>query len=117
MWTLEYPEDAERDFELTFDHRFDVYIELRDRLDEALERAAERICNLRKEIDRLVDTPFIGNLRPDIFPGIRFLRRDKAAVWFLPVEDSRTVIVAVIFYGAQDHIRNMLVRMLAGYGP
>jgi plasmid stabilization system protein ParE len=114
VWTLEYSEDVERDFELIFDHLFDAYVELGDSPDEALERTAERIRKLRAEIDRLVDTPYIGTLRPDIYPGIRFLRRDKAAVWFLPVEDSRRIMIAAIFYGAQDHIRHMLARMLAG---
>ncbi|MDW9830400.1 type II toxin-antitoxin system RelE/ParE family toxin [Sinorhizobium meliloti] len=114
VWTLEYSEDAERDFELIFDHLFDAYVELGDSPDEAVERTAERIRKLRVEIDRLVDTPYIGTLRPDINSGIRFLRRDKAAIWFLRAEHSRTIIVAAIFYGAQDHIRNMLARMLAG---
>lgn len=114
MWTLEYSEDAERDFELIFDHLYEAYVEFGDLPDEAVQRSAERIRKLRTEIDRLVDTPYIGTLRPDICPGIRFLRRDKAAIWFLPVEDSRTIVVAAIFYGAQDHIRNMLARMLAG---
>lgn len=113
MWTLEYSEDVERDFELIFDHLFDSYVELGDSPEEALERTAERIRKLRVEIDRLVDTPYIGTLRPDIYPGIRFLRRDKAAVWFLPVESNRRIVIAAIFYGAQDHIRHMLVRMLA----
>lgn len=114
VWALEYSEDAERDFELIFDHLFDAYVELGDSPDEAVELTAGRIRKLRVEIERLVDTPYIGTLRPDIHPGIRFLRRDKAAIWFLPVEDSRTIIVAAIFYGAQDHIRNMLARLLAG---
>ena len=114
MWTLEYSEDAARDIELIFDHLFGVYVELGDTPDEAVERTAERIRKLHAEIDRLVDTPYIGTLRPDVHPGIRFLRRDKAAIWFLSIEHSRTIIVAAIFYGAQDHIRNMLARMLAG---
>ncbi|MGO6891170.1 MULTISPECIES: type II toxin-antitoxin system RelE/ParE family toxin [Rhizobium] len=114
VWTLEYSGDAERDFELIFDHLFDAYVEFGDSPDEAVERTAERIRKLRVEIDRLVDTPYIGTLRSDIHPGIRFLRRDKAAIWFLPVEHSRTIMVAAIFYGAQDHTRNMLARMLAG---
>jgi len=114
VWTLEYSEDAERDFELIFDHLFDAYVELGDSPDEAVERTAERIRKLRIEIDRLVDAPYIGTLRPDIHSGIRFLRRDMAAIWFLPVEHNRTIIVAAIFYGAQDHIRHMLARMLAG---
>ncbi|WP_157131519.1 type II toxin-antitoxin system RelE/ParE family toxin [Rhizobium sp. NXC14] len=113
VWTLEYSEDVARDFELIFDHLFDSYVELGDSPDEALERTAERIRKLRVEIDRLVDTPYIGTLRPDIYPGIRFLRRDKAAVWFLPVENSRRIIIAAVFHGAQDHIRHMLARMLA----
>ena len=114
MWTLEYSEDAERDFELIFDHLFDAYVELGDASDEAVERTAGRIRKLRVEIDRLAETPYIGTLRPDIHPGIRFLQRDKAAIWFLPVEHSRAVVVAAIFYGAQNHIRNMLARMLMG---
>ena len=114
MWTLEYSEGAERDFELIFDHLFGAYAELGDSPDEAFERAAERIRKLRVEIDRLVDTPYIGTVRADIYPEIRFLRRDKAAVWFLPVKDSRRIIIAAIFYGAQDHVRHMLARMLAG---
>jgi len=114
VWTLEYSEDAERDFELIFDHLFDAYVELGDPPDEAVERTAERVRKLRVEIDRLVETTYIETLRPDIHFGIRFLRRDKAAIWFLPVEHSRTIIVSAIFYGAQDHIRNMLARMLAG---
>ncbi|MCO6188539.1 type II toxin-antitoxin system RelE/ParE family toxin [Rhizobium sp. L1K21] len=112
VWTLEYAEEAERDFELIFDHLFDAYCELGEAPEEALEHAAARIRRLQKEINRLTDTPKIGTIRDDIYPGIRFLRRDKAAVWFLPVEDNRKIIVAAIFYGAQDHIRHMLARLL-----
>ncbi|WP_244514816.1 type II toxin-antitoxin system RelE/ParE family toxin [Ensifer sp. LCM 4579] len=99
---------------MIFHHLFDAYVELGDSNDEALERTVERIRKLRLEIDRLVDTPFIGTLRADIYPGIRFLRRDKAAIWFLPAEGSRTIFIAAIFHGTQDHIRHMLARMLAG---
>ncbi|MFB2564567.1 type II toxin-antitoxin system RelE/ParE family toxin [Rhizobium sp. IMFF44] len=112
MWSLEYSGDADLDFELTFDHLFAAYLDLGDPSGDALERAASRIRELRLEIDRLVETPYIGTLRPDIYPGIRFLRRDKAAVWFLPIEESRTIVVAAIFFGGQDHIRRMLARML-----
>ena len=112
VWTLEYVEAAEHDFALIFDHLLSAYLDLGDTLDDALDRAAERLRDLRRQIDRLVETPHIGTLRPDIYPGIRFLRRDKAAIWFLSVEDRSTIVVAAIFYGAQDHIRHMLARML-----
>lgn len=112
MWNLEYSKDADRDFELIFDHLFVAYIDLGDTPEEALERAAERIHALRLAIDRLVETPHIGTLRSDIHPGIRFLRRDGAAVWFLPIEERRTIVAAAIFFGGQGHIRRMLARLL-----
>jgi len=112
VWNLEYSHNAVLDFELIFDHLFAAYSELGDTSDEAWARAADRIRQLRLDIDRLVETPYIGTLRPDIHPGIRFLRRDKAVVWFLPVEESRAITVAAIFFGRQDHIRHMLARML-----
>jgi plasmid stabilization system protein ParE len=113
VWTLEYSKDAEHDFELIFDHLFEAYAEFESLPDEALEKAAELIRKLRAEVDHLVDTPYIGTLRPDIYPEVRFLLRDKAAIWFLPLERSRSIIVVAIFYGAQDHVRHMLTRLLA----
>lgn len=113
-WTLEYSAQAERDFELIFDHLFKAYLELGDAPQTAVESAALRIFSLQGEINRLVETPYIGTLRPDIYPGIRFLRRERAAIWFLPIEDSHTLVVAAIFYGAQNHIRHMLSRMPLG---
>lgn len=104
MWALEYAETAECDFELIFDHLLGSYLELGDPPDDAFDRVAERLRSLRHEIDRLVETPYIGTLRSDAYPGIRFLRRDKAALWFLPLEERSTIVVAAIFYGGQDHI-------------
>ncbi|ANL36486.1 type II toxin-antitoxin system RelE/ParE family toxin [Rhizobium phaseoli] len=112
MWRLEYSREAERDFELIFDHLFAAYSDLGDNADEALERAAGRIRELRSSVQRLIETPHIGTSRPDIHPGIRFLRRDKAVIWFLRMEDRQTIVVAAIFFGAQDHIRHMLRRLL-----
>ncbi|SEI21318.1 Plasmid stabilization system protein ParE [Rhizobium tibeticum] len=112
MWSLEYSAEGERDFELIFDHLSAAYSDLGDHPDEALERAAGRIRELRLSIQRLTETPHIGTLRSDIYTDIRYLRRDKAAVWFLPVVDRRMIIVAAIFFGAQDHIRHMMRRLL-----
>lgn len=112
MWKLEYSREAERDFELIFDHLFAAYSDLGDSAEEALERAAGRVRELRSSVRRLTETPHIGTLRSDIYPGIRFLRRDKAAIWFLPAADRQTIIVAAIFFGAQDHIRHMMRRLL-----
>ncbi|TIX87459.1 type II toxin-antitoxin system RelE/ParE family toxin [Rhizobium sp. P44RR-XXIV] len=112
MWNLEYSRDAVLDFELIFDHLSEAYGDLGDTSDEAWARAADRIRQLRTDIDRLVETPYIGTLRPDIHPGIRFLRRDKAVVWFRSDEERLMITVVAIFFGGQDHIRHMLARML-----
>jgi len=112
VWSLEYAGEAERDFELIFDHLFAAYSDLGDQPDEAWEHAAGRVRALRSSIQRLTETPYIGTLRSEIYPGIRFLRRDKAAVWFLPIIDRRTIIVAAVFFGAQDHVRHMMRRLL-----
>lgn len=112
MWSLEYSIEAERDFELIFDYLFAVYSDLGEHPDEALEHAAGRIRELRLSIGRLAETPHIGTLRSDIYPGIRFLRRDKKVVWFLPVVDRQMIVIAAIFFGAQDHIRHMMRRLL-----
>lgn len=113
MWTLDYAAAAERDFELIFDHLLATYIDLGEDPDAALERAARRIRTIRLSIDALANTPHIGTLRPDILPNLRFVRRDHAAVWFMPDTDRQHLLVAAIFFGAQDHIRKMLTRLLS----
>ncbi|PZQ50093.1 MAG: plasmid stabilization protein [Rhodovulum sulfidophilum] len=114
MWSIEYAEAAERDFELIFDHLFAAYVDLGEEPRVALDRAADRILGIRGAIGRLAGTPFIGTSRPDIRPGLRFLRRDGAAVWFIPDAERTVVTVLAIFFGGQDHIRHMLVRGLGG---
>jgi len=112
VWAVEYSRAAIRDFDLIFDHLLAAYGGLGDASEEAWARAADRLRRLRSDIDRLVDTPHIGTLRPDIHPGIRFLRRDRAAIWFLPDEARQVIVVAAVFFGGQDHITHMLARML-----
>ncbi len=112
MWRIEFSAEAVRDFELILDHLLSAYVEFGDEPEEAVRRAADRIRHLRTEIDRLIETPHIGTARSDIYPGIRFLRRDKAAIWFSPVDDTQTIRVAAILFGGQDHIRHMLARLL-----
>lgn len=114
MWSVEYAAAAERDFELIFDHLFASYVALGEEPRVALERAADRVTGIRGAIDRLAGTPFIGTSRPDIRPGLRFLRRDGAAVWFIPDAERGIVAVLAVFFGGQDHIRHMLVRVLGG---
>lgn len=113
MWTLEYSAAAEHDFGLIFDHLINSYTELGDDVGAAFERASSRIRTIRSSIDGLCNTPFIGTLRPDILPGLRFVRREHAAVWFVSDKNRQKITVAAIFFGPQDHIRHMLTRLLS----
>ncbi|PVB60429.1 type II toxin-antitoxin system RelE/ParE family toxin [Labrenzia sp. 011] len=113
MWILEYSTAAERDFELIFDHLLATYCDLGEDRAVAFERAAERVRSIRSAIDQLTETPFIGTLQPDILPGLRFVRRDQAAVWFLAEPSDTRIFIAAIFFGAQDHVRKMLTRLLS----
>jgi len=112
VWSPEYSAEAERDFELIFDHLFETYVEFGDDPEAALERASIRIRSIRSSIKKLVVTPYIGALRPDIRPGLRFLRMDKVVIWFLLVEERQKIIIIALYFGAQDHIRHMISRML-----
>lgn len=114
MWGLEFSAEAEWDFELIFDHLSSSYVDLGDEPDTALMRAASRIRGIRSSIDVLAKSPHMGTLRSDVKAGLRFVRLEKTVIWFLPDEERRCVVVVALFFGAQDHVRHMLARMLAG---
>ena len=112
MWSLEFSVDAERDFELIFDHLVESYLEFGDDNDVALERAVQRIRDIQISANKLALLPKQGTLRPDILEGLRFVRIEKAVFWFVLDEGQKTVRVLAVFFGGQDHIRHMLVRLL-----
>lgn len=113
MWTVEFAAAAERDFELILDHLLLSYQEFGDDFDEAFDRAERRIGAIQSAARELAEIPFQGTLRPDILPGLRFVRRDKAVFWFVANEDREVVQVLAVFFGSQDHIRHMLTRSLS----
>lgn len=113
-FAIEFSADAERDFELIFDHLFESYIAFGESVDEALDRAARRVMDIRKAADRLTSFPVRGTARDDILPGIRFLAIERAIYWFDVNQTARKVRILAVFFGGQDHIRHMLVRLLGG---
>jgi toxin ParE1/3/4 len=117
VWSLEFAADAERDFELIFDHLVKSYLEFSEDNDVAFERAVERIRGIRISANKLALAPKQGTLRPDILESLRFVRLDKAVFWFVLDEGQKIVRVLAVFFGAQDHIRHMLVRLLDDQMP
>ncbi len=114
MWTVEFAAAAERDFELIFDHLIRSYQEFGDDFGTAFERGERRIRNIQSTAKNLAKVPFQGTLRPDILPDLRFVRHDKAVFWFVAQEEQQIVQILAVFFGSQDHIRNMLARLLSG---
>jgi plasmid stabilization system protein ParE len=111
-FAIEFSVDAERDFDLIFDHLFESYVAFGEGLEEALNHAARRVAAIRKAADRLASFPLRGTARDDILPGIRFLAVARAIYWFDVDQTARKVRILAVFFGGQDHIRHMLVRLL-----
>ena len=111
-FAIEFSADAEGDFDLIFDHLFESYVAFGEGPEEALEHAARRVMAIRKAADRLARFPLRGTARNDILPGIRFLAIARAIYWFDVDQAARKVRILAVFFGGQDHIRHMLVRLL-----
>lgn len=111
-FAIEFSAESEHDFELIFDHLFESYISFGESAEVALEHAARRILEIRQAADRLATFPIRGTLRNDVLPGVRHLTIDRAVYWFDVDEAAQKVRILAIFFGGQDHIRHMLVRLL-----
>lgn len=111
-FAIEFSAESERDFELIFDHLFDSYRGFGESADEAFAHAARRIVAIRQAAETLRTFPVRGTGRDDVVPGIRFVAIDRAIYWFEVDEAAGTVRILAVFFGGQDHIRHMLVRLL-----
>jgi len=111
-FAIEFSADAERDFDLIFDHLFESYVTFGEDTEEALNHAARRVMVIRKAANRLASFPIRGTARDDILPGIRFLAIARAIYWFDVDQTACKVRILAVFFGGQDHIRHMLVRLL-----
>ncbi len=109
---IEFSAESERDFELIFDHLFESYLSFGESVEEALNHGTQRVLGIRKAADRLSLFPIRGTLRNDILPGVRYLTIDRAIYWFDVDETAQEVKILAIFFGGQDHVRHMLVRLL-----
>jgi toxin ParE1/3/4 len=112
-FAVEFSVESARDFELIFDHLFESYVGFGESPDDAAERAARRIVDIRKAAERLGTFPIRGTARDDVLPGLRYLAIDRAIYWFDVDHAARRVPVLAAFFGGQDHVRRMLIRLLS----
>ncbi|MDP6343356.1 MAG: type II toxin-antitoxin system RelE/ParE family toxin [Alphaproteobacteria bacterium] len=114
VWTTEFSEAAEHDFELIFDHLFQSYVQFGEQPASAFAKATERLEAIRTTASAISKAPYRGTLRDAIAPGLRQVTIDRAVFWFDLDETRRKVRILAIFFGGQDHIRHMLARLLKG---
>ena len=111
-FAIEFSAESERDFELIFDHLLESYLGFGESVEEALDHAMRRILDIRRAADRLSAFPIRGTARDDILPGVRYLSIDRAIYWFDVDEVAGKVRILAVFFGGQDHVRHMLIRLL-----
>ncbi len=111
-YKVTYSVDAERDFNLIFDFLFESYVEFGEAPAPAIDRAEERVQSIRSDIEAIAKAPYRGTTHDDLFPGLRHVTLDRTIVWFDVIEDERKVRILAVFFGGQDHMRRMLVRLL-----
>ena len=111
-WRTEFAADAEHDFELIFDHLFEAHESFGEPRVEAFENAARRVDRIRRAAEGIAGSPYRGTLHEDIAPGLRHVTIDRAIFWFDLDEAENTVRILAVFFGGQDHIRQMLRRLL-----
>ena len=109
---LEFSAEAERDFELIFDHLFRSYLDFGESPESAFDRAGTRLTEIRAAAERILAAPHRGERHDGILPGVRHLAIGRAIYWF-DVDDSRDAVrVLAVFFGGQDHVRQMMARLL-----
>ena len=109
---IEFSAECVRDFEAIFDHLFESYVGFGENAEQALDHAALRIAAIRHAAATLAASPMRGTLRDDVLPGARSVTIDRAIYWFDVDPAAKRVRILAIFFGGQDHVRHMLVRVL-----
>ncbi|MDP2084710.1 MAG: type II toxin-antitoxin system RelE/ParE family toxin [Gemmobacter sp.] len=111
-WTVVFAAEAAEDLALIEDHLIRAYRAFGESMSEARLRAEVRIEAIITTAERLCIAPYRGESQNDLLPGLRHLALDNAVYWFVPDPETRQIRVLAVFFGAQDHQRHMLVRLL-----
>ncbi len=111
-WTIEVSAAAEQDVALIFDHLVESYIGFGEAPVPAAEHATDRICKILDAMERIATAPYRGAAHDAWLPGLRHLTLERAIYWYQLDAQNETIRILAIFYGGQDHIRQMLLRLL-----
>lgn len=113
IYKLERSAQAKRD--LASVQRFLVrsYMHFGDDFARAKERSIRRLQGIRLAMNAIATRPKQGTLLPKLMPGLRSVTKDRAVFYFLIDEERCVVRVLAVFFGGQDHQRDMLKRLLS----
>lgn len=111
-YRVERAEETDRDLEAVFDFLFESFVAFGEDAGSALEHASRRVLAIEGAMAGLGKTPHQGTLRPELGEGLRNVTKERAVFYFDVDDEARLVRVLAIFYGAEDHRRKMLLRLL-----
>jgi toxin ParE1/3/4 len=110
-YRVERGRQALRDLDAIYDFLFGSYVQFGERPDIAVERAEGRLKGIRAEMRALGRIPHQGTRRDMLMPGLRSVTKDRAVFYFTVDDEARVVRVLAVFFGGQDHQREMLKRL------
>ena len=113
-YRVERAEGTDRDLEVVFDFLFESFLAFGEDAGSALEQASRRLLAIEDAKADLGKIPHQGTLRPELGEGLRNVTKDRAVFYFDVDDEIRVVRVLAVFYGAEDHQRKMLLRLLGG---
>ncbi len=79
----------------------------------ARKRANARIGGMQSAMESLAKLPLQGTLHREFSPIMRSVTKNRFIFWFRIDESEQVITILAIFFGTQDHQRQMLRRMLA----
>lgn len=111
-WSVAFAADAADDLTLIEEHLIRAYRDFGESPAESLRHAETRIEGIIATAERLTTAPFRGEPHDNLLPGLRHLAIGSAVYWFVADDGARQIRVLAVFFGAQNHQRHMLVRLL-----
>ena len=88
------------------------YLHFGDDFARAKERSILRMRGIRLAMNEIAARPKQGTVLSKLMPGLRSVTKDRAVFYFIIDEEARVVRVLAVFFGGQDHQREMLKRLM-----
>lgn len=111
LYRLERAEQVGRDLQLIFRFLVRSHRQFGETFGDAKARAAAKVALIEAAMERLVAKPHQGTLLPKLGSDLRSVTKDRAVFYFVTDDEAHVVRVLAVFFGGQDHQREMLKRL------